>query len=109
MWCVSDGEPTDSAGEPSDDWQRLPGVIERAEREKRFALFAASVGNISPRGDAVLRALARGSHYKLEGFDFGLVLQLVSASAESAANDDPIEAVKQRVIRENKQRVVHPV
>lgn len=109
MWCVTDGEPTDDAGEPSDNWQHLPDVIAREEREKHFAFFAASVGNITSRGDAVLRALARGSHFKLEGFDFGLVLQLVSASAESAANDDPIEAIKERVMREYKQRLVHPV
>jgi uncharacterized protein YegL len=109
IWCVTDGEPTDSAGQPSDDWKRLTEVIAREEREKRFAFFAASVGNITPRGDAVLRALARGSHYRLDGFDFGLVLQLVSASAEAAAQDDPIEAIKERVMREYKQRLVHPV
>jgi uncharacterized protein YegL len=109
VWCVTDGEPTDHSGAPSDDWQRLPEVIAHEEREKRFAFFAASVGNISPHGDEVLRALAPGSHYKLEGFEFALVLQLVSASAESAAHDDPIEAIKERVMREYKQRLVHPV
>jgi uncharacterized protein YegL len=108
-WLVTDGEPTDDSGSPSDDWKRLPAIIAREEREKRFAFFAASVGNISPYGDEVLRALAPGSHYKLQGFDFSLVLQLVSASAESAAHDDPIEAIKARVMNEYKQRLVHPV
>jgi hypothetical protein len=109
MWCVTDGEPTDESGHGSDDWRRLPEVIAREEREKRFAFFAASVGNITPRGDTVLSSLARGSHFKLDGFDFGLVLQLVSASAESAAQDNPIEAIKERVMREYQQRRVQPV
>ncbi len=109
VWCVTDGEPTDQSGSPSDDWKRLPAIIAREEREKRFAFFAASVGNISGHGDEVLQALAPGSHYKLDGFDFSLVLQLVSASAESAAHDDPIEAIKERVMNEYKQRLVRPV
>jgi uncharacterized protein YegL len=108
-WCVGDGQPTDPSGSPSDDWKRLPAVIAREEREKRFSFFTASVGGISPQGDEVLRALAPGSHYKLEGFDFSLVLQLVSASADSAAHDDTIEAIKERVMREYNQRVAHPV
>jgi uncharacterized protein YegL len=109
VWCVTDGVPTDHTGHPTDDWQRLPEIIAREERQKRFAFFAAGVGDISPQGEEVLAALAPESNFKLEGFDFALVLELVSASAESAAHDDPIEAIKERVMREYKQRMVHPV
>jgi uncharacterized protein YegL len=109
VWCVTDGEPTDPSGSPSDDWKRLPAIIANEERAKRFAFFAASVGNISAYGDEVLQALAPNSHFKLDGFDFSLVLQLVSASAESAAHDDQIEAIKARVRQEYDQRKVRPV
>lgn len=109
VWCVTDGVPTDVAGRPSDDWRRLPEIIAREERLKRFAFFAAGVGEIGAHGQEVLATLAPESNFKLEGFDFTLVLQLVSASAESAAHDDPIEAIKARVMREYKQRMVHPV
>jgi len=109
MWCVTDGEPTDSSGSPSDDWKRLPAIIASEERAKRFAFFTASVGDISAYGDEVLRTLAPKSHFKLEGFDFSVVLQLVSASAESAAHDDPIDAIKARVQAMYKQIVVPQV
>jgi uncharacterized protein YegL len=109
MWCVSDGEPTGRSGYPTDDWQKLPAIIAREEGAKRFVFFTVSVGDISARGDEVLRALAPRAHLKLKGFVFRDVLQLVSASAESAAHNDPIDAIKERVMREFAQIPVEPI
>jgi uncharacterized protein YegL len=106
IWCVSDGEPTGPTGHRSDDWRRLPALIAQEERAKRFVFFTVSVGDISPHGDEVLRALAPNAHLKLQGFEFAVVLQLVSASADSAAQDDPIEAIKERVMKEFAQTIV---
>jgi uncharacterized protein YegL len=106
VWCVSDGVPTDNQGRPSEDWRRLPAIIAAEERAKRFVFFSVSVGGISPEGDEVLTALAPSSHLRLQGFEFAIVLQLVSASAESAAHGDLPEAIKKRVMDEFVQGVV---
>jgi uncharacterized protein YegL len=97
VWLISDGIPTDAQGHYSESWRRLPDRIRREERDKRFVFFTVSAGDISPDGDAVLEALAPDAHLRLAGFEFAVVLQLVSASAESAAHDDPLEAIKRKV------------
>ena len=109
MWCVTDGRPTNGTGHPSDDWRRLPPIIAREEDDKRLVFFAVGVAEISPQGEEVLEALAPEAHLKLEGFQFSVVLQLVSASADSAAHGDPIEAIKKKVMAEFHQHVVRPV
>jgi uncharacterized protein YegL len=97
IWLMSDGVPTDANGHHSDDWRRLPPIIKDGEDSKGFVFFSVSVGDIDPVGDAVLRELAPGAHVRLEGFDFASMLKLVSASAESAAKGDSVEAIKRRV------------
>jgi uncharacterized protein YegL len=106
MWLATDGAPTNETGHLSDDWRRLPAIIAEEERKKRFVFFSVGVGGISPQGEEVVRALAPDSHLTLDGFDFAVVLQLVSASADSAAHDDPIEAIKVNVMKEFRQRAV---
>jgi uncharacterized protein YegL len=98
LWVMSDGQPTCADGKPSDEWRRLPPIIKREEQAKRFVFFTVSVGNIGAHGDEVLQALAPDAHLKIEGFDFRSALQLVSASAEAAAHDDPIDAIKRKVL-----------
>jgi uncharacterized protein YegL len=107
FWCLSDGVPTTPTGQPSEEWRRLPPIIAREEKAKHFAFFSVSVGDISPFGDEVLRSLAPDSHLKLQGFEFATVLQLVSASAESATHDDPIDEIKRRVMKDFRQRPVN--
>jgi uncharacterized protein YegL len=97
IWLISDGLPTDSSGYLSENWRHLPDKITREERDKRFVFFSVSVGGVSPEGDAVLGALAPDSYVHLSGFQFAVAMQLVSASAESAAHDDPLEAIKRKV------------
>jgi uncharacterized protein YegL len=109
MWCVGDGCPTDDTGHYIDNWRHLPRIIADHERAKRFAFFSVSVGDISPIGEEVLTALSPKAHLKLQGFEFSTVLQLVSASAESAAHDDPIDAIKRRVMEEFTQIPVEPI
>jgi uncharacterized protein YegL len=109
MWCVGDGCPTNGLGQISDDWRHLPAKIAAEEAAKRFAFFSVSVGDISAHGEEVLSALAPKSHLKLQGFEFAVVLQLVSASAESAAQDNPIDAIKEKVMREYRQKVIPKV
>jgi uncharacterized protein YegL len=99
LWVVSDGRPTDSSGEPSEDWRRLLPLIRDAEAKRRFALFTISAGDIDAVGDAVLREMAPGSHLRLNGFDFARALSLVSASAGSAARGHTVEEIKERVMR----------
>jgi uncharacterized protein YegL len=97
IWLFSDGYPTNERGQLSDDWRRLPEVIRRAEDEGRFVFFSVSAGDIDPAGDAVLKELAPDSHLRLEGFEFGSVLKLVSASAESAARGQSAAAIQARI------------
>jgi uncharacterized protein YegL len=103
IWLISDGVPTDSSGKPTEDWRPLPDRIREAEAAKRFAFFSISAGDITPQGAAVLEAFAPEAHLRLSGFEFSAVLPLVSASAESTARGDTIDAMKRRVTQQFRQ------
>ena len=97
IWLISDGVPTDAAGYVTEDWRRLPPVIQQGEEGKAYVFFTVGVGDIDAVGTAVLRELAPDAHVRLEGFDFASVLKLVSASADAAAKGDSVDAIKRRV------------
>jgi uncharacterized protein YegL len=97
VWLVSDGCPTGTTGEPTDDWRHLPAVIRKAEDERRFVFFTVSAGDIDAYGDRVLKELAPDAHLRLEGFDFSRWMKLVSASVESAASGAGSDAIKRIV------------
>jgi uncharacterized protein YegL len=106
IWVFSDGHPTE-ADRSDEAWRRLAGQIAAFERQKRFALITVSLGD-APRDDR-MRLLAPDAYVRGEGLELEVVLQLVSASVESAAHDDPIEAIKARVMQQFSQSFVHPV
>jgi uncharacterized protein YegL len=97
IWLISDGVPTDAAGYVTEDWRRLPPLLQSGEESKGFIFFTVGVGDIDAVGAAVLRELAPDAHVRLEGFDFASVLKLVSASADAAAKGDSIDTIKRRV------------
>jgi|tagenome__1003787_1003787.scaffolds.fasta_scaffold20772045_2 uncharacterized protein YegL len=98
IWLISDGLPTDSAGNLSDDWQVLPPKLREREEQKRFLFFAVAAHGIDRKGEAVLTALAPESHYRMEGdFNFRTVLATVSASAESVQTDNPTSDIYRAV------------
>ncbi|MEV5689699.1 vWA domain-containing protein [Micromonospora globbae] len=72
---VSDGEPTDREGNPTDDWQRLAHRLEQWRATRRMQLFAFGVPGVD---DEVMRALATpNGYFPLEDLDLRRLLDLV--------------------------------
>jgi uncharacterized protein YegL len=97
VWLVSDGCPTDHLGHPTDDWRHLPGVISKAEDERKFVFFSVSAGDIDAAGDRVLQEIAPEAHVRLEGFEFSRMVKLVSRSVDEAAQGHGTKAIKRIV------------
>jgi uncharacterized protein YegL len=88
IWLVTDGLPTDDQGKYSQDWKRLPSVLEQAHQAKKFRFFAVGVGAMDDTGKAVLSGLAPDDNFTLGGFPFHELLPLLSASIEQAERDN---------------------
>jgi len=100
IWLISDGIPTDRDGRMATNWQLLPAKIKHGEDAHRYTFFTVSAGDISPQGDAVLKALAPTGHLRLRGFEFSEVLKLVSSSAERLARGDSMANIKRRIFEQ---------
>ncbi len=100
IWLVTDGLPTDDQGEYSQDWKRLPPVLEQAQQAKKFRFFAVGVGAMDNTGKAVLSGLSPDDNFTLGGFPFHELLPLLSASIEQTAsgNEDfhPIDYFQEK-------------
>ncbi len=58
IFLLTDGEPTDLAGQPSEAWRHLISPLEMAAAERKFLLFTIGV-QVNPNGREVLNALSR--------------------------------------------------
>jgi uncharacterized protein YegL len=100
IWLVTDGLPTDAQGQYSQDWKRLPPLLDQAQRAKKFRFFAVGVGAMDDRGKAVLSGLSPSDNFTLGGFPFHELLPLLSASIEQTAsgNEDfnPIDYFQEK-------------
>jgi uncharacterized protein YegL len=85
VWLLTDGEPTDAAGDPSDDWQAIVPRL-RAMEERNHALFFA-VGLPGARSD-VLAELAPDSHYDFGEVSFADALALITLTSGELAKAD---------------------
>lgn len=100
IWLVTDGLPTDAQGKYSQDWKRLPPVLEQAQQAKKFRFFAVGVGAMDDKGKAVLSGLSPNDNFTLGGFPFHELLPLLSASIEQTASGnedfDPIDYFQEK-------------
>ncbi|MFC4501670.1 MULTISPECIES: vWA domain-containing protein [Streptomyces] len=101
---ITDGQPTDSQGQPTDDWRRIVPLLADQQQKKKFRLFAIGVGGITPRGEEVLRAIAPKYYARLQGFPFRQVLQMMSASAGAQDKGDGEEIYEKIFARFTTQR-----
>ncbi|WP_217554399.1 VWA domain-containing protein [Streptomyces sp. GbtcB6] len=101
---ITDGQPTDAEGHPTDDWQQIVPMLTEQQEKKKFLLFAIGVGGISPHGERVLRAIAPDYYARLQGFPFRQVLQMMSASAGAQDKGDGEEVYKKIFARFTTQR-----
>jgi len=100
IWLVTDGLPTDDQGNHSQDWKRLPPVLDQAQQAKKFRFFAVGVGAMDQMGKGVLSGLSPRDNFTLGGFPFHELLPLLSASIEQTASGnedfDPINYFQER-------------
>jgi uncharacterized protein YegL len=100
IWLVTDGLPTDAQGQYSQDWKRLPPVLDQAQEAKKFRFFAVGVGSMDDTGKAVLSGLSPNDNFTLGGFPFHELLPMLSASIEQTASGnedfDPIDYFQEK-------------
>ena len=78
IWIVTDGEPTDVLGHPTDDWHGAVTRLRAAERSGRLLVFA--IGLRGADRD-VLAEIAPESHYVDPQLSLANALRLVSISS----------------------------
>jgi uncharacterized protein YegL len=89
IWLVTDGRPTDDAGNFTADWKPLVGEIRTLERNRKLTLFAIGIPPIDDEGQNTLRELAP-DNYRIYGeFDFNDILILLERSVE-----DPTRSIR---------------
>jgi uncharacterized protein YegL len=72
---ITDGEPTDYEGNPTEDWRRLAVRLQQSRDSGRLMLFAFGVPGVN---DDVMRALATDeAYFRLQDLDLKRVLDLV--------------------------------
>jgi uncharacterized protein YegL len=101
---ITDGQPTNATGHPTDDWRRIVPVLADQQAKKKFRLFAIGVGGISAQGEQVLQSIAPKYYARLQGFPFRAVLQMMSASAGAQQKGDGEEAYEKIFARFTTQR-----
>jgi uncharacterized protein YegL len=101
---VTDGQPTDVTGHPTDDWHRVVPLLTREQEAKKFRLFAIGVGGMTHQGEQVLQAVAPKYNARLQGFPFRGVLQMMSASAGAQQKGDGEEVFEKIFARFKTQR-----
>jgi uncharacterized protein YegL len=94
VFLITDGQPTDAQGNPSDDWRQLIPELRAAEERNRLLFFALG---IAAADEAVLRGLAPDAYYKTQDIQFRQLLRLVSTSSGSTLRGDDARMTFQRV------------
>jgi uncharacterized protein YegL len=94
VFLITDGQPTDAQGNPSEDWRRLVPELRAAEERNRLLFFALGV---TAADETVLRGLAPDAYYKTKDIQFRQLLRLVSTSSGSTLRGDDARMTFQRV------------
>lgn len=77
IWIISDGQPTDGKGNPSDNWHSVLPDIRNGESKGDFAVYAAGVYGADM--EALGKLAGRGA-FDLEGLELALVLKAVTST-----------------------------
>jgi uncharacterized protein YegL len=87
---ITDGEPTDLEGNPTDEWRPLARRLEQRRASGRLQLFAFGVPGVD---DDVMRALATESGYfSLAELDLKKLLDLVLVATSDHVDLDRVRA-----------------
>jgi uncharacterized protein YegL len=98
VWLLTDGEPTDADGNPSDDWRTVLPRLRDMEQRNRVLFFA--VGLPGARTD-VLAELAPKAHYDFREVSFADALALITlTSGELAKADGGTAQQRYELVRE---------
>jgi uncharacterized protein YegL len=85
IWLLTDGEPTDALGDPSDDWRAIVPRLRHAEEADEALFFA--VGLPGARME-VLTELAPNSTFGSADLSFASALALITMSSGELARGD---------------------